>query len=297
MVGADICGFSFTTTEELCAKWHAWGAYYTFSRNHNDINAADQYPYLWESVKDALVKNLNNKYSIIAYYYTLFYRAHADGGTVTRPVFFEFPKDSNTYALSFQFMIGSSFLFAPNLEENSTTVDVYLPASVWYDWWTGTFVSKDACASQTVTVDTPWDHVPIFLRGGSVIFQRSPELTLTKTLQNSLQLIVALDENEAAQGEVFFDNGSDLNVGAAATLVSLKAENGSISTEVNFDNYNGSEMSKMVSEVSVWGVSGTPTCVTINGISTSFDFNAQTQRLHVSLATEVSITDLAMSWK
>ena len=90
MVGADICGFHENTTNELCARWYEVGAFYPFSINHNNENNIDQDPVaLGEPVISAAKRALDIRYELLPYYYTLFYKSHQFGNTVTRALFHE----------------------------------------------------------------------------------------------------------------------------------------------------------------------------------------------------------------
>lgn len=51
-----------------------------------------------------------------------------------------------------------------NLSEQTERL-VYLPAGVWYDFWTNNKYS----GSQMISVDAPLDTVPMFVRGGAII--------------------------------------------------------------------------------------------------------------------------------
>lgn len=118
LAGADICGFLGDTNKDLCARWHTVGAFYPFSRNHNDIHSTPQEPWTWndqfyEGTVDytAIMRNaIYTKYSLIPYYYTrMFSISMGNEATLYKPLFFEFPNDANAYWDQEQnVMLGSS---------------------------------------------------------------------------------------------------------------------------------------------------------------------------------------------
>ena len=84
-----------------------------------------QEPYQWNSVTAISQKYLAIRYSLLPYYYTLFYKAHRDpndpdlvlpSGMVLKPLFFEFYNDPNTLSIDKQFLVGSALLISPQLQ-------------------------------------------------------------------------------------------------------------------------------------------------------------------------------------
>jgi lysosomal alpha-glucosidase len=116
MSGADICGFFGNTTADLCATWYSIGAYYPFSRNHNNIDSLEQEPWSFSGYHLKVIRqSMINKLSLIRYYHTEMLKVNELGGTFFKPLFFEFPEDKGAYeAQTFNAMVGSSLKLAFN---------------------------------------------------------------------------------------------------------------------------------------------------------------------------------------
>eukprot|EP01046_Picozoa_sp_COSAG06_P013338 COSAG06_NODE_805_length_12169_cov_11.782022_1_plen_1483_part_00 len=250
MIGADICGFnapadtSAAFMEELCTRWMQLGAWYPFSRNHNAWKNPGHEPFrLGEVVLQASRQALITRMSLTLYFYNLFHTAATSGGTVARPLSFEFPDDTSTWDIDTQFMVGPAFMISPVLEAGAERVEVYFPGggggggdgssgTIWYDYWTGKRVVSSALRRLYVSAPLG-SSMPVHVRGGQIVPRQSGGLTTAATVVGDIDLLVVLPWNDCDHptsstsdqpigvGSVYLDDGETALEDAQAVRIDL----------------------------------------------------------------------------
>ena len=175
----DIGGFFDGNPEdpsfrELLVRWFQYGTFCPLFRLHGFREPTTWIPTLqggpnevWsygEDVYKILKEYLFLRERLRPYIMEQMRAASEKGAPPMRPLFFDFPKDPDSYKIEDQFMFGPDLMVAPVIFEGARTRDVYLPAgTTWKDAWSDKFYQ----GSQTITVDAPLDRLPLFVRGES----------------------------------------------------------------------------------------------------------------------------------
>ena len=268
-VGADVCGFDGNTTEELCQRWMQLGAFNPFFRNHNGIRFADQDPGIFSP--DIVASNrhvVETRYTLIPYLYTLFHRVHISGGTVVRSMAHEFPTDPLTWPLDEQFLWGSYLLIAPVVYPGHITKNVYLPSSDrWFDYYTG----EEITTLGLINVQAAHDHLPLYLRGGSIIPHQPSAMNTVLSRQNSFYLYIALDKQDKAQGDLFWDDGESIDTYETLHYNYFRFDYNVQRLTIEPWTYKYPEMNNKLEDISVYGILKQPAKIVWNGQDLSND--------------------------
>ncbi|KAI1895212.1 hypothetical protein AGOR_G00103980 [Albula goreensis] len=205
--GADVGGFFQDPEPELLVRWYQAGALQPFFRGHSALQTKRREPWLFgEAVTTAIRTAVQQRYRLLPYWYTLFYHAHTSAQPPLRPLWVEFPKEQNTFAVEHEYMIGRALLACPVTDPGVTEVKILLPGTgeCWYDVHTAQVYRGGRTLSLPVTLDT----VPLFQRGGTVVPRKAGSGSCTADLQKlPFILTVALDSKDSAEGELYLDDG------------------------------------------------------------------------------------------
>jgi alpha-D-xyloside xylohydrolase len=166
---------------ELLVRWFQWGTFCPVMRLHGDRQPSGIPVYrkdgsvslftgsdneVWSFGDDAyavLEKYLRFRELMRPYVRGLMREAHEKGAPVMRPMFYEFPGDAPCWDLRDQYMFGPDLLVAPVMEAQARQRQLYLPAGVeWAELRSG----QKYPGGQVVTVETPLDSIPVFLKNG-----------------------------------------------------------------------------------------------------------------------------------
>ncbi|XP_019398330.1 PREDICTED: lysosomal alpha-glucosidase [Crocodylus porosus] len=283
LVGADICGFTGDTSEELCVRWTQLGAFYPFMRNHNDHGSQPQEPYTFSpAAQKAMRKTLLLRYTLLPYLYTLFHKAHVAGETVARPLFLEFPTDPNTWTVDHQLMWGAGLLITPVLEPGKAKVSGYFPAGTWYHLVTDTVIHSKG---QWILLPAPLDSINVHVREGHILPLQEPGFTTTESRKKGMTLVVALTADGFARGDLFWDDGEGLQTFERGdyTQILFLAMSGTLVSELL--RVNSQVDGLLLQKVAVLGVPSPPQHVLANGaLVDDFSYRTDTKILTILLS-------------
>ncbi|ELK13785.1 Maltase-glucoamylase, intestinal [Pteropus alecto] len=255
--GADICGFFGDAEYEMCVRWMQLGAFYPFSRNHNNIGTRRQDPVAWNSTFEMYSRKvLQTRYTLLPYLYTLMHEAHVEGSTVVRPLLHEFSDDNTTWDIDSQFMLGPAILISPVLESNTFEIRAYFPRARWYDYSTE---SGSESTGEWRVLEAPLDHINLHVRGGYILPWQEPAMNTLLSRQKFMGLTVALDDSGTAEGQMFWDDGQSIDTyeNGIYFLAKFTAAQNALYIQTIYNKYLNDLNPLKVGYIRIWGTSST----------------------------------------
>uniref|UniRef100_A0A0A9X6S5 Glucosidase II subunit alpha n=1 Tax=Lygus hesperus TaxID=30085 RepID=A0A0A9X6S5_LYGHE len=204
--GADVGGFFHNPDKELLIRWYQAGAFLPFFRAHAHIDTKRREPWLFgQETTDIIRSVIRTRYSFLPLWYTTFYQHNITGDPVIRPLWAEFPEDSNTLKNDDHLLVGDSLLVRPIFGLGETQASVYFPGkdTIWYD-----IDTYQTYRHGTTNVAADITKIPVFYRGGHIIPRKMRVRRSSPLMKNDpYTLYIALDANDQASGYLYIDDG------------------------------------------------------------------------------------------
>ena len=158
----DVGGFRGEPSSELYIRWAQFGLLSSHTRCHG---TTPREPWAFgDRALEIFKRYARLRYRLIPYLYSHAERTARTGVPVVRPLVLEFQDDPRVHRLDTQFLLGDALLIAPVFYARRER-DVYLPDGEWVEYWS----DERYAGGRTVTIETPLDVMPIFLRAGHLV--------------------------------------------------------------------------------------------------------------------------------
>ncbi|WP_159516892.1 TIM-barrel domain-containing protein [Sunxiuqinia indica] len=168
--GSDVGGYLGDTgviPDELYIRWLQWGVWtglFEIKYDGAGGNGSDRAPWnCSENVQSTFRKACIQRNQLVPYIYSNLNTASVNG-TLMKPLSMMYPGDDHTYQLWNEYLFGNNFLVAP-VTSSENKREVYFPEGVWINYYSP---GEKIAGSQTKLVDCGLEHIPIYIKEGSV---------------------------------------------------------------------------------------------------------------------------------
>lgn len=208
-----------------------------------------------------------------------------------RALAWEFPNEPSLAAADRQFMLGTSLLITPVLTEGADSVKGVFPGTAtstkWYDWYNQSAITGTAALSgANISIPAPVGHIPVFVRGGSILPMQPLQdaLTTREARTHQWALLVGLDINGGGTGSLYMDDGESIRPNATLSVGMTISQGCLYSSSIG--RYVDTNP---LANVTVMGVAEKVSKVVFNNVSLStFDYDASSQLLQVTGLEELT---------
>jgi len=282
--GADVAGFFGNPSEELLVRWYQAGSFVPFFRAHAHLETRRREPWLFSKETTDLIREaVVRRYRLMPYIYSTFHESSVSGAPIARALWTEFPTDSSVDSTDDEYMFGPALLVHPVTHEGASSVQVYLPAGVWYDFDT----LQPTIGPCTVEIATPLSKVPVFYRGGKIVPTRQRQRrSTTQQANDPFTLFVAPDADGNAEGTLYLDDGKsfDYEKKNAYDVIHYNLKRDGALTLTGSTKTHGYQTSVGIERIVIMGVSARPSSVTVaagkhSAVPVSFTYDESTHIL------------------
>jgi oligosaccharide 4-alpha-D-glucosyltransferase len=283
---SDLGGFAGDYFDnELYVRWLQYGVFQPVYRPHAQEDVPSEPVYKDIVTKAKVKKQIELRYQMLPYNYTLAFENNNKGLPLMRPLFFEEPTNEKLLNSCDSYLWGNDFLVTPITKAGVTSTSIYFPKnSNWYDFYTGTKQEAGTMANIAVSAD----NIPVYVRGGAFI-------PMIKTIQNTSKYALAnfdlhfyYDEKATSStGKLYNDDGitpNDFEKGAYEILnFSNTTANKLITVKIN--TVTGKSFVSEDKNITflVHNITGKPSKVTVNGATVDFKTNGNILEIPVVL--------------
>ena len=296
---SDLGGFAGGAVfdKEMYIRWLQYGVFQPVYRPHAQDHIASEPVFHDQQTKDILRPFVKLRYQLLPYNYTLAYQNSTTGMPLMRPLFFTDESNAELINNAQSYFWGDAFYVTPVTEPDVSSVPVYLPQGIWFDYWTNKLYSGNQAIDAPVSLQT----IPVFVKAGSFIPMINPIQNTEQYSSSKMQLHYYADASvKTAAGQMYEDDGKDPNALANGNyeLLHFNAKQKNQNLQIIFKRQGGDYTGKPeVRQVDLiihhW--TREPSRLQINGMNISeFQYDIQSQKLTIPLTWSSSKLTLSI---
>lgn len=281
---SDLGGFAGDYFDnELYIRWLQYGVFQPIFRPHAGEAVASEPVYKDIVTKAEAKKQVELRYQMLPYNYTLAFENNQKGTPLMRPLLFEEPENQALQSVCQTYFWGNDFLVTPITKAGLTSTTVYFPKNNnWFDFYT----DAEQSAGTTATIAVAKEHIPVFVRGGAFIPMIKTIQNTSKYSLNAFNLHFYFDAKTAqSEGKLYNDDGTTANAfeKGAFEILNFNSASNEKTVTLTLTTTTGKTFQSADKNISVMlhNLNGKAKKVTVDGKNSSFIIKDKTIEIPV----------------